>query len=573
MSISIRETISHVSLTPGAKAAALGTTLTAAGVLTGCGASQDSVDQLQTGVNAIATTQVLQGDAMIALGQRVDTQGTAISDQVNALGQRVDTQGTAVSGQINAVATGVQNLWDQNACIQNPLQPGCPPTATPTFTPTPDVLPSATPTPGVLASVTPMYQAPTPGETATPDFTPTATAMPVEIPSLTPECILPANWPIHAQEANARLGGGFQDWQLVRKVDAAGNWNGIWDAEAFQMNSWIQYDALSGAHIDTRSGVRTYDHNVIFDRAQGVSWVNVTLTDSNTVMFARRGGDAPAGYDRNVSYNVGTPGVQVAQIEQAALIPVCEICIPEAGVTATDTEAFHNAVKEFTWNRDAQTGVIKIEWFNPLSGKMERINGATISELSVQGVDMSILNEIPAAWMLTPQEMVQQTGNTTKAEWWQPEVVDGKWTGKWVMEAFPIRTDVVRYNAATGLFYDKTTGKLVTDLNKIYNFADWQAAKAQWPKTLTAPHGDAEFFVRTGGASDAQPNTSWFSGDHKGLIVSIAKPGFEQAASIPVCIPDPSTQALQDAQSNVGKPDVNHVFYFDEDTATWVELN
>lgn len=159
------------------KVVALATSGAAAGALiSGCGGV--SKDELATSLEPINDTlnTVSQNQAVLATAQAA--QATALSGDVSALEQRVNAQGTAVSDQIADVnagmQAGIQDLWDQNACIQNPLQPGCPPTATPTVTPTPDILPSATPT--VLP-------------TATSTMTPTPTVLPSATPNIQPSAI------------------------------------------------------------------------------------------------------------------------------------------------------------------------------------------------------------------------------------------------------------------------------------------------------------------------------------------------------------------------------------------------
>ena len=453
-------------------------------------------------------------------------------------------------------------------------------TATATLSPTPTETstPTATTISQARASITPFPFPTSPTETATPMPTP-------DVVKLDKSCVnIGEHAPKTPSEAIAKVGGSFKEWQAVRHVDSKTRlWNGGWDFEAYNAidTSSVKWDAKLGVHIDIRSQVNgvnnpnynrpTFDHGVIFDKSKGMTNVNVSLTDVDGWMFARRGGVAPIGKESNISYFVGTKDTTVPLVEQAAYTPFCEACVPNSKVTPTETKAFQNAVSEFTWNKDAQNGTVTVEVYNPISEKMEKVNGAMIAELSKNGIDMSVINELPFGWMINPAEVVSKTGSTTKAEWWTPDIQNGKWTGQWKMEAFPLLS-TVQFDPRSGLFHDRNTGKLVTDPSKIYNFKDWPAAKSSWPKNLTVPHADAEFFVRTGGAADSEPNTSWFAGNAPpGLVVSVSKPGIEQAAAIPLCI-DSAAVARADALSNVQNKGVEHILWFDQSQNMWTTI-
>jgi len=438
-----------------------------------------------------------------------------------------------------------------------------------------------TPTPGgqkLIPTATPAerYIPPTAVPTATPRIIPTEVPRPIDptptprpndLPRPNPECQLPSNWPQTPEEASKRIGGQYASWQMVRHIDANGRWNGGWDAEGFnKMKAGITFDGQVHRKADRSI---TYNHDEIFDKSAGVQHKTVVLTDPNGWMFARRGGDVLPGQKANVSFNVGTPGIAIEGVEQAAYSPICEECIPGTNIPKSVAEAWHNAIREYTWNADAQRNNIDIMFYNPTTSEFQQLNGNMISALTQAGIRINTEN-IPVGAPLFPGEAVKMTGNTTKAEWWTPVITDGTWNGQLLLEAFPIRTDKVHYDLNNGVFRDNASNAVVTDLSLIYNFDRWAEAKSQWPSRFSFPAiPQMRGFVRTGGGSDAQPGSSWFTSG-SATTIDIGKNGFEQASLIPVCTDDPKAASQQDAQSDVSRKDVNHVSW--HNGQGWIQL-
>jgi len=374
-----------------------------------------------------------------------------------------------------------------------------------------------------------------------------------EIP-VYPDCPLPKNWPQNAVEASNRIGGGFADWQTVRHMEN-GKWNGGYDFEgAKKLNNGITYDSKLGIHRKADGSI-TYNHNEIFDWKAGVAHIDVTLADQNGWMFARRGGDG-GGLEPNVSYNVGTVGVTVRGVEQAAFSPVCEECIPGTNVSKSAAEAWHNAVREFTWNGDAQNNNVKIIFYNPDSGQMEQLNGNMITALARAGIKVNT-EKIPVGYPLFPGEVVKLTGGTTKAEWWTPVIENGLWSGQWVMEAFPHKPEVY-YDLNNGVYRKRGSNAIVTDINAIFDFSKWPETQGQWPIQF-------DFIIPNqarGFARAANPNSAAYLSTSGPVDFSKTnKTGTEQGALIAECLISPEQATTQDAQQNgINNGDIQNVF-------------
>jgi len=372
-----------------------------------------------------------------------------------------------------------------------------------------------------------------PSSSAGPDKTQNPTFEPTAGPTRAPETAKPLNgeFPKTRDEVVSALGGNINP-DFVMKGYSDGKENGTWQIEAFPLRDGVHADA-NGNYIDGNGNILT-NASKVYNFSETPLWItDVTLNTDNAYLFARTGGKTPAGQEnsKNTSRFVGTKGARItAPLEQLALIPSND-CVPS-------TAAFRDGANNFTWNKDAQNGTVKIEWYNPNTQKFEQLDGRTLIALARAGKDLSVVSRMPENYPLTPDQAAKATGGTTRAEQW---FIDPK-SGTWTYEGFGLNNGV-RFDSNNGVFKD-ANGRVVTDPSKIFNFADYNVNN--WPTTMKASGGKDQYtFIRTGNNSQDQANTSWYVRD--GLVVTLNGHGFEQAAIIivynPGCTSEESVKA------------------------------
>ncbi|MCL6096372.1 MAG: hypothetical protein M1444_01655 [Patescibacteria group bacterium] len=347
----------------------------------------------------------------------------------------------------------------------------------------------------------------------------------------------------------ASLGGNINPDMISLGVKRDGSGNvvmqdgkpvsdGTIQIEAFPLKAGVKFDGTN--YIDSK-GNPVYKQEEIYDFTQKPEWINrFTLNLDGVYIFARIGGLTPKGQENqaNISRFVGTKDVTIkAPIEQMAIILATEC------PTDTATAAWRDAVGNFAWNRDAQNGTVKIEWYNAQTQKLELLDGRTITALAKVGRDLSILSELSAGYPITPDQAAKATGGTTGPEQWFLDPI----TGVWTYEGFGLNNGV-RFDAKSGVFRNKR-GDVLTDPSKIFNFDRYDLNT--WPTTMTAADTQSAYtFFRTGGGSKDQPNTSWYG--FPNATVSLQRPGIEQAAIIP-----PMGCLTLDAVRNAAAADAN----------------
>lgn len=322
-------------------------------------------------------------------------------------------------------------------------------------------------------------------------------------------------WPKTAAEAAKQMGLESADAKYIVKGD-----NGVWMAEFFPLQDGVTFE--DGEH--KLDGKTITDPNKIFDFSVEPEWAEVTNESGNGILFARTGG--AGGADKNISRFMGPSDKTVDMIEQAALIPPSEECVNDP-----DTAAWRSALVEFVYNKDAQNKVVTVEWYNPKTEALQKVDGKTIASYAKGMSDSEkadfaeTLNKLPMGYPLTPEQAVKMSGGTTKPENWTFDINSGVWT----FEGFKL---------ASGVHYDSAGGVLrkggnIVGADHAYNYTDWKGAKSSWPTKWKFPSVDGVYgFARTGGGSDYKPDSSYYGFD--ATVETNGKHGFEQGAIIPV---------------------------------------
>jgi hypothetical protein len=330
-------------------------------------------------------------------------------------------------------------------------------------------------------------------------------------------------FPTTKEAVIATLGGNINP-DFVMKGYTEGKANGTWQIEAFPLLDGVHSDG-NGDFVDASGNVLT-DPNKVYNFSAKPQWINsLSLTIPRAYLFARSGGDVPVGQQANISRFDGTLNSTITgAFEQAALIPNLD-CDPA-------TAAWRDAVNNYTWNGDAQKGTVKIEWYNPETKQLQQIDGRMITAYSKAGIDIAkLIQEMPGNYPITPDQAAGDTGGTTKAANW---TLDAK-TGNWTYEGFQLASGII-YDAKKGVHTD-SKGNVITDLAKIFDYSKYDVNT--WPTSMTAVNIPNTYtFMRTGGASEDQPNTSWYGFGN--ATITLKGHGIEQATIIlipatPVC--------------------------------------
>jgi hypothetical protein len=353
----------------------------------------------------------------------------------------------------------------------------------------------------------------TDGPSTSPSIAPSIAASVEPSQSNGPENTFPTT-----REALVAALGGNVNPDFVMKGYSDGKPNGTWQIEAFPLLDGVTANA-NGDYVDANGNVLT-DPGKVYKFSAKPQWINsLTLTIPRSYLFARSGGDVPSGQQANISRFDGTMNsTMTGAFEQAALIPTAD-CDPA-------TAAWRDATNNFTWNGDAQKGTIKVEWFNPETNKLQQIDGRMVAAYSKAGIDIaSLIQEMPANYPITPDQAASDTGGSTSPSKWTLDAKNGTWT----YEGFAFALNI-SYDANRGVHTDRK-GNVITDLTTIFGKFDKYDVNT-WPTSMTAANIQNTYtFMRTGGASQDQANTSWYSND-KTAVVTLKGHGFEQAAII-----------------------------------------
>ncbi|MBI3620299.1 hypothetical protein HY214_04115 [Candidatus Roizmanbacteria bacterium] len=330
---------------------------------------------------------------------------------------------------------------------------------------------------------------------------------------------LPGDWPSTPEQVVSALGGKLKPEYVVKKLDANNKWTGIWDVEAFPLKPGVRYDARQGFHVDP-TGNRITDPRDIFDFGRQPDWLTLTLQTDSAVAFMRSGGNAPNPKLINISRFAGTKGATAEKVEQAALIPPPRLVCPDNGPSSV--AAWRQAVSEVSWNEDVRKGRVTVQWYDPDQNNFVPLELGTLARLVEQNINIDVIWSLPADWPLTTKQLAAKVGGEEK--YWRAEVNDGRWTGRWQMEVFPLKPGV-QYDDANGLYVKNWI--ILTDPNTIYDFNNYGLLKTA-PKTMTVGHPNAYLFVRTGGAYPQKKDakTSWFAW-RKNTAVTVPLAGFE----------------------------------------------
>lgn len=334
-------------------------------------------------------------------------------------------------------------------------------------------------------------------------------------------------WPTTAAEAAKMMGLESEDAKYIVKGK-----DGVWDAEFFLLKDGVTYNEVTGIH--EKDGKTLTNPNDIFDFAEEPIWHSVRNDSEGGILFARSGGAADS--EANTSRFIGVGGsADGDNIEQAALIPVPKECIDD-----THTAAWRHALTEFTWNQAAQKKEITVEWYNPRTEKMQKIDGKMISAIaralpeSEKEVFVETLKNLPAGYPITPEQVNKiVTGGQAKVSSWTFNFR----SGEWYFEGFKLKAGY-KYDVAKGLIVNTKNGKpVLEDTRSVYDYANWSAAQAggYWPRRWNMGDfdGDTYGFARTGGGASPR-NTSWY-----GQEMTVSASGIEQGTIIPI---DPGEQ-------------------------------
>lgn len=370
--------------------------------------------------------------------------------------------------------------------------------------------------------------------------------------SLGIEAMIPrADWPTTPEEVVEALkikdGKSIDAKHLVRIIDTdAGTgekvWHGWWMGEpAFPLQDGINYDAQKHVHLDA-NGKPVFDPLEIFKSYDQLTdeektdfnqqLVDVKINKDGIAVFARKGENIRDGQqesEKNTQFFFGTNGVEVKGVEQISLIPVeKEICALNVELSGA-TRSFRQAVVEFRDNLQVKDVPLAVKWFNPETKMFEQLDGRMLTKLTEQGVDISVLEKMPANTPLSPEDMAKRYGG--QAEKW---VVNPQ-TWEWFYESFELQPGVHYVNGVGAV---DASGMLLVGAeqansatSKMFNFnrLDTDALVQDVEGTGSF---QATLFARQGTMGHTSTiNHSWYTwGQGK---ITLAAPGIEQMTFMP----------------------------------------
>lgn len=323
--------------------------------------------------------------------------------------------------------------------------------------------------------------------------------------------------------------------------DGSRVWNGwVMGEPAFPMKSNVYYDANLHVHINKDTNQPEFDPQKIFKNFDELTeeekatfknrLVDIKINQPGIAVYANKGGIVRDGDpEQNTKLFFGTPGSEAMGVEQISLIPVpSDLCVFDPELSGA-TRSFRQAAVEFRDNEDARTGKAAVKWFNPEIRQFQQLDGRMIAKLAEQGVDVSVLEKMPANTPLSPEDMSRRFGGLPE-KW----VVNPQ-TWEWFYEAFQYK-DGVQYVEGVGAV-DASGTVLVgaeqanSQTSRVFDFNRLDTAALV--QNVDAPGTfQATLFARQGTVGDpATNNHSWYTwGNGR---ISLSKPGIEQMTFMP----------------------------------------